>query len=154
VSSHIRRILVTLLAGSLLVGALPSSPAAASTRAQDIERRLLNAERRERDLRILRLSAELSRVAKRHSRRMAADDRLFHNENLSDEVEMQWDVLGENVGVATESAKLRRTLVRLHDAFMESKPHRRNILRRSYRKVGIGIVRDDGKLWITLVFLG
>jgi hypothetical protein len=38
--------------------------------------------------------------------------------------------------------------------FMRSDPHRDNILRRGYRRVGIGVHAYDGFLWVTLIFVG
>ena len=43
----------------------------------------------------------------------------------------------------------------LHDAFMDSPPHRRNELNRVYRYVGVGMaVGADGRIWVTVLFLG
>jgi uncharacterized protein YkwD len=38
--------------------------------------------------------------------------------------------------------------------FMESKPHRRNILRRGYDHAAVGVVKSDGSLWVTTIFYG
>ena len=40
----------------------------------------------------------------------------------------------------------------LHRQFMQSAPHRANILDPRMRQVGVGIVRRDGALWVTEVF--
>jgi uncharacterized protein YkwD len=38
---------------------------------------------------------------------------------------------------------------------MDSPPHRRNALNRRYKKVGVGMaVGDDGRIWVTVLFLG
>jgi uncharacterized protein YkwD len=42
----------------------------------------------------------------------------------------------------------------LHLAFMDSAPHRRNILYRAYKYVGIGVVRSGGRMWVTVLFMG
>jgi len=42
----------------------------------------------------------------------------------------------------------------LYDAFMQSTPHRENILERGFRRVGIGVYAHDGFLWVTLIFVG
>ena len=56
-----------------------------------------------------------------------------------------WDVLGENVGVGG-------TVESLHDAFMASPPHRHNVLYRQYRRVGVGVGRGHGRMWVTIIF--
>jgi uncharacterized protein YkwD len=96
----------------------------------------------------LRLNTRLSGVAQRHSARMAKSNRLRHNPNLVRDVgDMPWKILGENVGVGS-------TVNTLHKAFMNSPSHRSNILRGSYRLVGIGIVVARGRTWVTVVFYG
>jgi uncharacterized protein YkwD len=37
---------------------------------------------------------------------------------------------------------------------MASKLHRQNILREQYQHAAIGIVREDGRVWITVIFYG
>jgi uncharacterized protein YkwD len=96
----------------------------------------------------LRLNTRLSGVAQRHSARMAKSNRLHHNPNLVRDVgDMPWKILGENVGVGA-------TVNTLHKAFMDSPSHRSNILRSSYRLVGIGVVLAKGRTWVTVVFYG
>jgi uncharacterized protein YkwD len=59
-----------------------------------------------------------------------------------------WSLAGENVGVGP-------SLDALEDAFMESKLHRQNILRTTFRNAAIGVVRDDdGHFWVTVIFYG
>jgi uncharacterized protein YkwD len=99
-------------------------------------------------------AAGLSRVwvirqlADDHSRDMAAEGRIFHTTALSSKLRaVSWSVAGENVGAGVE-------LRALFDAFMRSDAHRANILQPRFRRVGIGIVRSDGFIWITLIFVG
>ena len=42
----------------------------------------------------------------------------------------------------------------MQQAFMDSPPHRGNILNREFRQVAIGTVRVDGTLWVTVFFYG
>ena len=42
----------------------------------------------------------------------------------------------------------------LYEAFMESDPHRDNILGRGSRRVGDGVYAHGGVLWVTLIFVG
>jgi uncharacterized protein YkwD len=90
----------------------------------------------------------LRRMADEHSRDMARAGRIFHTANLTSRLRVvSWSVAGENVGAGV---RLRT----LYEAFMDSAPHRANILGRSFRRVGIGVHRDDGIIWITLLFVG
>lgn len=138
-----------LAAALLLAGPLADHPASAeATSEQRAMRRLINKERSSRGKPKVRLSDALNRIATRHSRRMASSNRLYHNSNLSyDCRNMNWRILGENVGVGS-------SVWGLHKAFMASTPHRKNILRSSFRKIGVGIARGGGRVWVTVVFLG
>jgi uncharacterized protein YkwD len=42
----------------------------------------------------------------------------------------------------------------VQDAFMDSPPHRTNVLNRAFRNVAIGAARVDGVLWVTVFFYG
>lgn len=151
----IKRIPVLLLLAALLLTGTMQGEADARTKAQRVERRLMNQERRPTARATFRLDRQLSRIARRHSLEMARTGSLHHNPDLvSDMGDRPWRRLGENVGVVGASGNLRETLRMLHGAFMDSRAHRRNILYRPYRKVGVGLVRSDGRVWVTVVFLG
>lgn len=159
-SSFIRRpvrsALAVVVSGMILMGAVLTQPAGAATYAQKAERRLLNQERKPRARPGLSFSWRLNKIAKQHSRAMARGDDLFHNPRLANQVSsrMRWNRIAENVGVGPDFTPVDEALGVLHRAFMDSTAHRRNILMRSVRKVGVGIVRSGGKVWITVVFVG
>ena len=95
----------------------------------------------------LSVHSELVSVARRWSAKMAADNRLAHNPNLSREVTADWEKLGENVGTGDSAAQI-------HDAFMNSPAHRANIVDPAFTYVGIGVARGgDGRIWVTEVFM-
>jgi hypothetical protein len=76
---------------------------------------------------------------------MKSEDELFHNPNLGS-VTSGWSALAENVGVGAD-------VDRLHEAFMDSDGHRKNILG-DYNYVGVGVVTEsDLKMWVTVVFM-
>lgn len=104
-----------------------------------------NAERSSRGIHRLTWRDDLASVARRHSRRMAEQNSLYHNPNLRDEVS-DWEVVGENVGYGP-------SVDNLHQAFMDSPGHRRNILDQEYTHIGVGTVWDHGVLWVTQVFM-
>ena len=91
---------------------------------------------------------KLREMADLHSRQMAYEGRIFHTEQLSARLRIvSWSVAGENVGVGPK-------LWALYEAFMKSDAHRHNILEHRFQRVGIGVYRADGFLWITLIFVG
>jgi uncharacterized protein YkwD len=111
---------------------------------------LTNEDRVDHDRRALRLARVLSRYATRHSRTMADRGFIFHSseDDLRAALEgTDWAAAGENVGVGD-------SLDDLQDAFMASTVHRHNILARTYDHAAVGIVVDDGRFWVTVVFYG
>jgi uncharacterized protein YkwD len=111
---------------------------------------LTNEDRAEHDREALRLARVLSRYATHHSRAMADRGFLFHSseDDLRAALEgTEWTVAGENVGVGD-------SLDDLEDAFMASAVHRHNILARTYDHAAVGVVIEDGRVWVTVVFYG
>jgi uncharacterized protein YkwD len=140
-------VLAALVLGLLGQGLAPAG-ADATTRRQDHMVVLTNDDRADRSRAALALDQKLSRYAERHSRRMAKAGHLFHSADLADVLRgRHWSIGGENVGVGS-------TLSGLEDAFMESRAHRRNILRKGFDHLAVGIVRSDGTYWVTVIFYG
>ena len=137
------------LTGLLLVGA----SGIASGRDVGPRRTMLaltNEDRAAHERRDLDFADRLARYAKDHSEAMARKGYLFHSSEgqLLNALEgYDWEIGGENLGVGG-------SLESIEDAFMASKLHRENILRESYRHAAIGIVREDGRIWITVIFYG
>jgi uncharacterized protein YkwD len=97
----------------------------------------------------LTLNREMSQAARRHSLAMARADELFHTGEVGVYLDgISWHAWGENVGFTPGDVDS------LEDAFMESPPHRTNVLNGGFRHVAIGAVRVDGVLWVTVFFYG
>lgn len=105
---------------------------------------VLNQERASRGIAPLQLNTDLTRVAHSWAEEMASTGVLRHNPRLESEVPNWWSV-GENVGDGA-------TMGSLAQAFWNSPEHRANILDAHFTQVGISAVRDDGRIWIAVVF--
>jgi hypothetical protein len=136
-------VVVTALAATLLAATAGSAGASAGQEADFV--RKINAERTSRGLSALTVRSDLVAVARRHSARMAAKGTIWHNPSLGEEVGGNWTTLGENVGMGP-------SVESLHKAFMNSEGHRENILYPSFNEIGVGIVVDDGTIYVTEVF--
>jgi uncharacterized protein YkwD len=117
-------------------------------------RALINAERESRDLGTLHSGRRLAQVALRQSRDMASAGRIFHNPRLHRVYSrLGCSILGENVGAAEIATDVIQAIEALHQAFLSSPSHRRNLLRPRYRRVGIGTVESGGRVWISVLFM-
>lgn len=123
--------------------ALGIRPAVASSEASELFSRI-NAERSSRRLKVLTWDSRLAAIAEDHSEEMAASGSLHHNRDLPNQVS-GWRALGENVGYGPDVATV-------HAAFMESGPHRDEILG-EFTRAGVGAVRRGDTLWVTEVFM-
>lgn len=146
--SGLKRYVTASLVSVLLVSLFPTGSASAACYSPNKpERRfakLINLART--SVKDLRLDPELSKVAKVHTRDMVKTNSLHHSTSseLRNRV-TNWSTLGENVGVGS-------TVTSLHDAFMNSPAHRANILESTFRHVGVGVIRKDGRMWVTVIF--
>jgi len=139
---------VLLLCLPLLWGPRTDAQAGGSPRYRDRMLQLVNDVRDRNERRLLRVDRKLSRYATRHSREMAEAGYLFHTPDLASKLEgRNWSIGGENVGIASS---LRAVM----GGFMDSPPHRRNILRRGYDHMAVGVVKSAGSFWVTAIFYG
>ena len=119
----------------------------------------LNAARQELGLRQLKFNRRQAALCRRHSRAMVKAGHIFHGDNVhklrsrtgenvaeiplglvhgfDEPIEEDWDV-----GYA------------LHDMWMNSPPHRANMLNASFRRVGIGVAWNGEGYFATQLFSG
>jgi peptidoglycan hydrolase-like protein with peptidoglycan-binding domain len=116
-----------------------TAPAYAGERATRVVDSI-NSARHNHGLRALTVRSDLTAVATRQAQRMADQNRLFHNPNLTSVIP-HWLAVGENVGVGSTAGAITR-------AFMGSPEHRSNILSSDYKEVGVGIAYAHGLLWV------
>jgi hypothetical protein len=137
-----RRYLILLAAASVFI-ALFAVPAMAGPAGQFVSK--INSSRSAAGLPPVQGYWDLADDARRHSNSMAERGELYHSGNLG-RVTSGWTGLGENVGVGIDVSGL-------HQAFMNSSGHRRNILG-NFNYVGVGVtVDDEGFMWVTVIFM-
>ena len=106
-----------------------------------------NRQRADHDRVRLRNQDCVQRHAVRQARRMARQERMFH-QNLGPilrRCHLSW--AGENVAYGYPTG--RSVVI---DGWMRSPGHRANILNRHYRVMGIGARRADGRWYVSQVF--
>jgi uncharacterized protein YkwD len=151
------RALAPLAAIGILATAAPAPASAAvcknanvdpsTTKLKTVERAtlcLLNQKRRQNGLRKLRHNKRLSLASKRHSRSMVAR-KVFEHGNFVGRIKAarylkgsgSWSV-GENIAWGSGDLATPAEIMR---AWMNSPPHRHNILSGKFREIGVGVVR-------------
>ena len=116
----------------------------------------MNAARGRSGLPPLACTAVLQSIAQRHSVDLAASGGLSHTgsdgrglaQRLADGG-ARFGTAGENVGMARGGPDGMPELAR---AFLNSPPHRDNILNPAFTACGIGVVAANGVTWVTVVF--
>lgn len=143
-SSRRSIILVVLLVSSLFVAGTP----VAFADAVDDEQRfvdLINAERRAAGSGPLVVVPELVEPARTQAQRMIDADRIFHTSDLGGVID-GWKALGENVGRGGD-------IESLHQAFMDSKGHRENLLNPAWDGVGVGVIWSGNVPYVVEIFI-
>jgi hypothetical protein len=132
---------VTIVSSFALVGATHAVAAGADYDfLSDV-----NSTRQSHGLKPLTMVSDLHSVATNWSQHMASQGTISHNPNLQSQGG-NWQEIGENVGVGPDENSIEQ-------AFMNSSPHRANILNPDYTQVGIGTATGkDGRLYVTQDF--
>jgi len=141
--------LIVLLMTALLLGLTVrvAEPAHAINSSEYSMLRKLNNARNYYGIRSLRINSQISSVAREHSAQMAKRARIYHSNLEYTLRQFSWRIAGENVGRGP-------SLHGIYRAFMYSSSHRRNVLHRSFRNTGIGVVWRDGVAYVTVLFTG
>lgn len=107
----------------------------------------LNALRTSQGLPALVRDAALDRKASAQAVRMARQQSIFHSSDLQLGVPAGWSVIGENVGVGGNVGAI-------HEALVKSPGHYANMVDPRFRRVGVGAVTRNGKVYVVQVFVG
>jgi hypothetical protein len=87
----------------------------------------------------------LQNIAQHHAERMREKYKLYHNQWLfTDEADRELHyprLLDENVGV-------EQSIKQVHQAFMDSEPHRKKLLRTGFDRVGLGVAYANRSYWV------
>ena len=151
----------------------PAPPAPEPPRQATPEERvlaLINKVRAEAGVPALKVDNALVTAADRHNGAMIADCGLSHQcpgeKGLGERATAagaKWSTVGENVGmggpVANRVDPISEMALGLTQSMIDEKPpndgHRRNILSKSFTRVGIVVTRDaEGTVWMTHDFAG
>lgn len=144
---------LTLLIPLLLVATAFAHPVPTfDSRAEQQIFQLVNRERHSRGLSTLVFDERLQQAARKHSLLMAdrgeVEHQLAGEPKLAfrlAEVELRYDVSGENVARTSGAA-------RAHTALMNSPGHRANILDPQFNAIGIGVVDTPDGIYVTQDF--
>jgi hypothetical protein len=130
---------------SITIGAGLAAGADSATEGDFLS--LINSSRASAGLAPLKSQGGLASYADSHTAAMVEAGEIFHSSSsqLAAAGGSGWDKMGENVGRG-------QTPGSLHDAFMASSGHKKNILG-DYNYVGIGTASQDGYLYVTVVFM-
>jgi uncharacterized protein YkwD len=104
---------------------------------------LINKLRRERGLVELRINARLVATARNHSMSMAERGYFQHSAFASSEVEAKYGGRQWRFGENLVWASPRLTADQAVRMWLQSPPHRRNLLARRWREIGVGAVHAD-----------
>lgn len=142
----IRRLAVAVVVALLPIVAM-SAPAQADTQLDEMAFvRDINALRATKGLSPLVADARLTDVARNFAVKMAASGGIYHNPDLASQAPGDWLKLGENVGVGGDEPGL-------HQAFVNSPGHYRNLVDGDFQSVGIGVVYSGGRMWVVEEFM-
>lgn len=112
----------------------------------------VNSARAAHGVRALTVVAGATDVARTWSWHLAGAQQLSHNPSLISNLEhagcAAWTAIAENVGMAAASSPST-----LMSAYMNSAPHRANILDPSMRYIGVGVVQRGSTAWNTIDFV-
>jgi len=132
---------VAATVGGLVTAIAPAALAESSSSMEQEFVSDMNAARAQAGLPGYAVSWDLVSIARQHSADMASSNTLYHNPNLTTQVQ-NWRAVGENVGVGPSVSAIQ-------NAFMNSTEHRDNILDHDFTQVGVGVAYVNGRVWVT-----
>ena len=145
----LRGLLCAALIAVTLVASVAAEPAAAAdsgVEELDFVARL-NQLRASKGLPALATKGALFDLARIWASRMESARGISHNPSLAAQGPAGWKRLGENVGMGYD-------VQGLHEAFIASPLHYRNMVDPAFDSVGVGVVHaPDGQIFVTVNFM-
>jgi len=108
---------------------------------------MANSERAQRGLQTLRWDNTLYRAANNHAREMAARESISHQYPGEAELATRGRLAGARFSVISENVAEAPTAVWIHDAWMKSEGHRKNLLDPDVDSVAIRVLSRNGQLY-------
>lgn len=146
----VRTLGAAVLVLALLAGVAPSTAGASTASEESHFVALINDLRARNGLGALQVHPHLVSVARSWAGTMAGAGDIWHNPNLASDVsagEDDWRKLGENVGVGPNVEVL-------HQAFVDSPGHYRNLVDPEFNYIGVGVVMGaDGSMYTAHQFM-
>lgn len=132
---------VALVVAAMLLTLAPPVSAMAAADLQGAVRSQTNTVREGLDLPTLRKQACVQKFAVRQARRMAKQEKMYHQDlgRVLDRCSLRR--VGENVAYGYSSASA------VMEAWMASPGHRANIVEKRYRLLGVGARRSESGTW-------
>jgi hypothetical protein len=154
---RIPRLLAAFLLAALIVmwfaPRASSAPAGRpSTSAEQILYDAVNRERASLGLQQLQWDTALANAARLHTTLLAANDTLSHRFNGEADLQTRLRMAGATFSLVAENVAQAPDVQALHIAWMNSPPHRANILDPQVNSVGIAIERRGDQLFATQDF--
>jgi uncharacterized protein YkwD len=157
---HVFRILVSFALAAILVlcfvatsFAAPAAPAARpSNSAEQMLYDAVNRERATLGLRQLQWDNALANAARLHTTLLAAHDALSHRFDGEADLQTRLRVAGASFSLVAENVAEAPEVSTLHIAWMNSAPHRANILDPQVDSIGIAIERRGEEYYATQDF--
>jgi uncharacterized protein YkwD len=140
---RVRALILGLLGATALV-AIPLTQVAQASPNQTYENSVFdnaNAQRKKADRASLKGSKCLDRFAERQAKRMADQQRMYHQQLGPILKACNLSMVGENVAYGYPNGRAAVT------AWMKSPGHKANILNSRYRITAVGAYRDDDGRW-------
>jgi Cysteine-rich secretory protein family len=113
----------------------------------------LNHERVSHGLSPLDWNNHAADAARAHARLLAENGKLSHQFLGEATLQERLGATGARFTVAAENVARTEYIEDVHPALMGSSGHRANILNTSYNAVGIGVVEDKGRVYVTQDFI-
>jgi hypothetical protein len=113
----------------------------------------LNQERKKAGLPELEWNDLAAEAARRHATLLAGNGKLSHQFSGEPSLPERLGATGARFTLAAENVALTDDVEDVHPALMNSPGHRANMLGPSYTAVGIGVIEEKGRFYVTQDFI-